>query len=357
MNLHSLLGVVLLAATAAMPLAAQEFLGQSRPTMHVLSVGIEDYANPALAQTNAVRDARAFADSMRALGDGLFNVQVRVLTGAAATRRAVKAAMDSVRTASSPDDVLVFYYRGLSSSRFLVLADTVPLPPPPSAPGAQPPAYFEARLLRASVLGEWLTVVSAQHQLLVLESPDGAGFFHAARELLAAPEGALRATRDLMVLATPGAPSGVLTAALLESLGEERRHATVALGSTLAQRVIDKLDAPIVVHQAGADVVLGAARTAAAVATAQALRDFTPWSACATACPIIELLVVENGHTLVGRTRRLAADALVFVNGRRARREGERLEVELPPAAIKRPVQVRVLNANGTRYESTLGLP
>lgn len=340
-----------------MPLAAQEFLGQGRPTMHVLSVGIEDYANPALRQTGAAHSAHAIADSLRAVAGNLFNVRVRVLAGAMATRAAVLAAMDSVRSEALPSDILVFYYRGLSSARFLVLADSLPLPPPPSTPGAQPPASFEARLLRATVLGDWLTVVPAQQQLLLIESPEGAGFFHAARERLAAPEGALRATRDLLAFATPGTPSGALTVALLESAGEEHRESSVSLGSTLAQRVRDKLDAPIVVHEAGADLVLGSAPTDRARETASALRDATPWPACVSDCARLELIAVENTYTLVGRAQRLPTDAWVFVNGRRARRDGERFEVELPPAALTQPVRVRVVRRDGTRAESTLGLP
>jgi hypothetical protein len=340
-----------------MPLAAQEFLGHGRATMHVLSVGIEDYANPALRQTGAAQGARAVADSLRALAGELFDVRVRVLTGSIATRGAVLAAMDSVRNEALPHDILVFYYRGLSSARFLVLADSLPLPSAPSTPGAQPPASFEARLLRATVLGDWLTAVPAQQQLLVIESPEGAGFFHAARERLAAPEGALRATRDLTALATPGSPTGVLTAVLLESLGEEHREADVSLGSTLTQRVRDRLDAPIVVHEAGADLVLGAAPTAGARETALALRDVTPWSTCVRECPRVELLMVENTYTLVGRVTRLPADAWVFVNGRRARRDGERFEVELPPAALTQPVRVRTVRRDGARAESTLRLP
>jgi hypothetical protein len=356
LTVRSHLGVLLLAATAAMPLAALEFLGgtSSRATMHVLSVGVEDYANRALVQVNAVASAHAFADSMRALGEGLFDVRVRVLAGPAATRQALVAVMDSLRGESRVNDLLVLYYRGLSSSRFLVLADTAPMPRPPATPGAQPPPAFEARLLRASFFGEWLALMPARQMLLVLESPDAAGFFHAARESLAAPEGALRATRDLAVLATPGSPSGVLTTAVLSSLGEERRAQTITLGSTLAQRVLDKLDAPIVVHQAGADVVLGAAPTAHARVIAAAVRDTMPWIACAG--ENLEIVAVANTYTLVGRAKQTAGDAMLFVNGRRARREGERFEVELPPAALERPVQVRVLTANGTRCESTLGL-
>lgn len=350
---------MLLAATA-LPLAAQE----QRPTLHAVSIGIEDYGSAALRQGGADVDALRVLGALGGLARPFYTMRAYGLSGASATRAAVMAVLDSVQRVAEPDDFVALYFRGLGGPRFLVLADSMPMPSAPTAPGEQAPASFEARLLRADALASWLLAVQSRQILLVLEAPEASSYFHAIRERLAAPPSAVRAVKDLAALATPGAPSalmfssgetGVLTAALLESLDEERDARGLALFSTLLPRVVYRLDAPIVVHEAGADLVLGA--TPALRPVGDALRDSTRWESCTRDCPTLALDRVENNYTLVGRAEGLEPNAKLFVNGRRARRQGSRFEVELPPAALRGELSLRVLRNDFPHFEERLRLP
>lgn len=343
-------------------------LDAQRPAMHVLSVGIEDYRDPQLLQRGAEADARAVVDSIAAISAPMYDLRSTMLLGAAATRDAVVAALDSLRARARPQDIVVLYYRGIGSSRFLVLADSLPLPPPPSAPGQAPPVSFERRLLRPDVLGRWMAALPTRQQLVVLDTPDGPGFFQELREYFAAPAGSLRAPRDLMVLAAPGVPvlvedaagqpHSALGAGFLAALGAERREALIRLSSAIAARVLQGLNDPVMVYESGSDLVLGAASQALAQANAAAIRDSMPWSAeCAASCPTIAVTGIQQVVTLVGTVTGLPEGARMFVNGRRVRFDASRFEVELPPAAMRLPLRIRVLLPDGTRYETTRTLP
>jgi hypothetical protein len=336
----------------------------ARPTLHLVTIGIEHYGSSALRQSGAEADTRRVAESLAGVATPFYRLIVHRLAGGAATRSAVMATLDSVREKAAESDLVMLYYRGLGGPRFLVLADSQAMPGSPSAPGAAPPAAFEARLLRPEALADWLLSLRTRQLFLVLEAPEAASYFHTMRERLAAPEGATRATKDLVALATPGVPtaldfasgpSGVLTAAVTESLDEEREARGLSLVSRLLPRVLYKLDAPIVVHEAGAELVLGAAHDAAAAA--DALRDDTPWAACSVECPTIRIERVDGCCTLVGDASSLARSAQLFVNGRLARRDGMRFAVELPPAALRTELTLRVLHADHRRYEFTQRLP
>lgn len=335
-----------------------------RPTMHLVSIGVEHYGSAALRQSGAEADTRRIAESLAAVATPFYRLVVHRLAGEAATRAAVMATLDSVREQADASDLVMLYYRGLGAPRFLVLADSLAMPGAPNVAGALPPAAFEARLLRPEALADWLLGLRTRQLLLVLEAPEAASYFHTMRERLAAPDGATRATKDLVALATPGmptalgfasGPSGVLTAAITESLEEERESRGLSLVSRLLPRVLYKLDAPIVVHEAGAELVLGA--DGDALAAADALRDDAPWAACSGECPSIRLERVDGCCTLVGDASSLARSAQLFVNDRLARRDGSRFAVELPPAALRQEVVMRVLRADFSRYELKQRLP
>lgn len=339
----------------------------ARSTLHLLSVGISAYGDAAVDQPGAEAFAQALHDSLMVIAGAYHEVRARRLPGPAATREAVMAALDSIATEIQPGDVFILGYRGLAAPRFLVLADSQPLPPPPASPGAAPPASFEGRLLRADVLGPWLAALRTRRIVLVFDAPTGASYFENLREHLAAPPGARVATRDLTAFASPGLPVQVaggdapLTAlglALLQALGDEHRDAPIRLASALATRVLERLDYPVMVHQAGADIVLGSSAAPMALANAAALDDSLPWtSTCGAQCPLIEPVGVQQVITLYGRAERLPLGARLWVNGRRARIAGESFEVELPPAALREPLRIRALLPDGSRFESVRRLP
>lgn len=359
--------LALMGACAGSP-APVQVSAVAAPRLHILTVGIDDYLDPALVQAGAEADAVAFADSLRALARGAFEVVETRLLGAEATRDALAAALAAVAATADSADVFAFYFRGLGGPRFLVLADSLPMPPPPRAPGAVPPASFERRIVRSDALGGWLMALRPRAQLLVLDAPDAANFFHEMRPVLAGPPGGAVPARDLTAMAMHGPPievagadgrvHGVLTESLLHALGVERDSALVGLASSVALRVLGRLDHPVMVHQAGGDVVLGAREGAAGRGAAMAMRSAVPWAGtCGDDCPRIALLRVENTYTLVGRAEGLPDGALLFVNGRRARLTADRFEVELPPAAMRAEMRVRTLAPNGSRFEALVRLP
>ena len=360
---HSLLALL---AAAALPLAAQE-RQEPQHRLFILGVAVASYGDAALDQHGALETARAVHDSLIAVAGGFYATHGRLILGAGATQPALRAALDSIAAEIRPGDMFAFYFRGLAAPRFLVLADSHPLPPPPASPSETPPPQFERRLLRSEAFADWLAALPTRAQLLVLDAPAGASYFESLRVALAPPAGARVATRDLTAFATPGGPGMVAGAAhpatalglaLLQSLSEERRDAPIRLASALANRVLERLDYPVMVHQAGADLVLGASASPLALANATALTDTMPWTSdCASRCPEVVPVGVQQSITLYGRAARLPVGARLWVNGRRARLAGEDFEVELPPAALREPLRIRALLPDGTRYEATGRLP
>lgn len=354
--------VLALLVAAALPLAAQE----SR-TLHYVGIAVESYGNPAVEQAGGIATAQALRDSLFQVAGPFYTTRARLLLGAAATRARVLATLDSVAREIAPGDLLVLYYRGLASPRFLVLADSAPLPPPPRSAGEAAPVELERRALRSELLGAWLAALPARAQLIVLDAPAGAEFFNGLRPQLVAAPGALRATRDLTAFASPGMPTlrrgeaGVqtlLAGALLQALGDERRDAPVRLASAISNRLLELLDEPVMVHEAGADLVLGTSGSALAMANASALSDSLPWqSSCGTQCPRFTVQGLRQSITVFGGHERLPLGGRMFVNGRRARLTDDSFEVELPPAAARATLQLRVLLPDGTRYETTGRVP
>jgi hypothetical protein len=319
-----------------------------RPVLHLVSVAIAQYAAPAAPQPGALESARALRDSLRTVAGDVYELRVHALAGSAATGPAVRALLDTIARTVRASDQLVLYFRGAGSDDALHLADGGTLPP--------------------NVLGGWLAKLRTRTQFVVIDAADGAAYVHAMREKLRAPREAVRAARDLTALAAPGAPVLVndlrgrtqtaLGAELLRALGDERRESRVVLASSVATRVLERMDTPVMVYQSGRDLVLGARREAAAREDALAIRDTTPWrTTCGAACPMISVAAVEQRITLVGRAPDLSPDALVFVNGRRVRWMGSRFEVELPPGALRLPLRVRALLPDGSRLEQELPPP
>ncbi len=328
----------------------------------MLSIGIEDYHDAELRQHGALANAQAVLDSLIAVNDGFYLERSRLLLGPAATAPALRAAMQATAAGMRPGDLFVLYFRGLSSPRFLVLADTARLPAAPSAAGASAPPELEARVLRADSLGRWLAALPTRQQLVIIDAPQGAAFFQGVQARLTTPAGARRASRDILAIASPswpvpavdaqGSPHTALGLGLLRALSAERRQAPIRLGSALATRLLESLDDPVMIYEAGADLVLGASRQPLARANANALRDSLPWTSnCGGPLPVLPLQDVRNTITLVGSAAGLPAGARLFVNGRRARFLGEQFEVELPPGALQDSLRLRVLLPDGCRAE------
>jgi uncharacterized caspase-like protein len=79
----------------------------------VLAIGVDRYANPALALRFAVADAEAVAETLRAGAEPLFReVRVTMLRDAEATRRGVLDALAAAADEATPGDTFILYIAG-----------------------------------------------------------------------------------------------------------------------------------------------------------------------------------------------------------------------------------------------------
>ncbi len=82
----------------------------SRPKLHVVAIGIGDYANPSLELSYPPNDVRTLVETIRERSGGLFaDVDTATLLDASADKAAIERILD---TPASPHDVLVVYYSG-----------------------------------------------------------------------------------------------------------------------------------------------------------------------------------------------------------------------------------------------------
>ena len=81
-----------------------------RPKLHVVAIGIGDYANPSLELSYPPHDVRTFVETIREGSGGLFaDVDTETLLDASAEKSAIERVLDAP---TSPHDVLVVYYSG-----------------------------------------------------------------------------------------------------------------------------------------------------------------------------------------------------------------------------------------------------
>ena len=83
------------------------------PALHVLAVGVNDYADGRLALKYAAADARAFAEAIGAAGKGLFSaVTVTTLLDTQVTEAQLDTAFTTIGDAVKPQDVFIFFLAG-----------------------------------------------------------------------------------------------------------------------------------------------------------------------------------------------------------------------------------------------------
>jgi WD40 repeat protein len=103
-------------ASAAVAVEVPVATAADRPTLHVISVGIDAYPQKAFQLKCAVSDARGLAEAFGrhcAGPDNLFGAaKVKPLLDSEATRAAVLGALKDVRQAVKPGDLLVFSFAG-----------------------------------------------------------------------------------------------------------------------------------------------------------------------------------------------------------------------------------------------------
>ena len=83
------------------------------PALHVLAVGVNDYADGRLQLKYAAADAQAFADAMKKAGTGLYSrVDVVTLLDADVTEAKLDAAFTALGERAKPQDVFLFFLAG-----------------------------------------------------------------------------------------------------------------------------------------------------------------------------------------------------------------------------------------------------
>jgi WD40 repeat protein len=83
---------------------------------YLVSIGINEYRNPALDLNYAKADAEAFSQIIRERGSALFKkVEIHQLFDTEATKTNILSLMDELSRIVKPEDVLLFYYAGHGS--------------------------------------------------------------------------------------------------------------------------------------------------------------------------------------------------------------------------------------------------
>jgi uncharacterized caspase-like protein len=84
-----------------------------RPRMFVIAIGVSDYVMPDWKLQFAAKDARAFADAIKAAASGIYaDVQVRLVPQEQATRAGIAAAFAEIKGVVKASDVFVLFVAG-----------------------------------------------------------------------------------------------------------------------------------------------------------------------------------------------------------------------------------------------------
>ena len=93
--------------------AALKQLGERRPTLYLLAVGVSQYADTAFNLGLAAKDARDFAAKLQAQ-EGVYykKVEARVLVDQQATRAAMLQGLRWLQNVTTPDDIAILFIAG-----------------------------------------------------------------------------------------------------------------------------------------------------------------------------------------------------------------------------------------------------
>src|SRR6266511_656736 len=148
-----------------------------RPALHVIAVGIDDYA-PGPLLHGAVADATAFVDALTEFGKPLFDIDPIRLPDHQATREAVAGAVLRVVRTARPEDLFVFHFSGngvelpSDSQPFLMLSGAF------ARDGTVDTAAVRRSGITPRQLRTWLAALPCRNQLIVIDAAYGADFFN-----------------------------------------------------------------------------------------------------------------------------------------------------------------------------------
>lgn len=217
------------------------------PALHVLAVGVNDYADGRLQLKYAAADAQAFANAMKKAGAGLFSsVDAVTLLDADVTDAKLDAAFTAMAEKVKPQDVFLFFLAGHGKT---VEGKYYFIPQDFRFQGDDP--------IRAGGIGqdrwqEWASRVRAKKSVMIYDTCEsgsltGSRSVDAAMAQTAAVERLTRAMgRTILSASTDDAPAlegyqghGVMTWAMLDALGSGDLNGNATLEVTELASYLD----------------------------------------------------------------------------------------------------------------------
>lgn len=198
------------------------------PSLHVLAVGVNDYADGRLQLKYAAADAKAFASAMEKAGAGLFkSVDVVTLLDADVTEAKLDAAFTAMGAQAKSQDVFVFFLAGHGKT---IEGKYYFIPQDFRFDGEDP---IRAHGINQDRWQEWASRIKAKKSVMIYDTCEsgsltGSRSVDAAMAQSAAVERLTRAMgRTILSASTDDAPAlegyqghGVMTWAMLDALGQ-----------------------------------------------------------------------------------------------------------------------------------------
>lgn len=217
------------------------------PSLYVMAVGVNDYADGRLKLKYAANDARAFGEAMRKAGTGLFkSVEVVTLLDADVTGPKLDAAFEALAQKVQPQDVFLFFLAGHGKT---VEGKYYFIPQDFRFEGEDP---FRDHGIDQDRWQEWAARVRAKKSVLIYDTCEsgsltGTRSVDAAMAQSAAVERLTRAMgRTVLSASTDDAPAlegyrghGVMTWAMLDAMGSADTNGNATIEVTELANYLD----------------------------------------------------------------------------------------------------------------------
>ncbi len=149
------------------------YKGQVIPTssLHVISIGINEYKNNRYNLNYAYADAQSFVDQIKQVGKKIYKaINVYEVYNEEATKEGIMELFQQVSAKAQPEDVLIFYYAGhgtlddesSNQEYYIVPTDVTQL--------YGDPEQLANKAVSSTELKEQLAGISAQKQMLLLDA-------------------------------------------------------------------------------------------------------------------------------------------------------------------------------------------
>ena len=219
------------------------------PALHVMAVGVNDYADGRLTLKYAAADARAFGDAIARAGAGVFgSVDVVTLLDGQVTDAGLDAAFRAMSLRVKPQDVFVFFLAGhgktLDGAYYFIPADF-------SFSGDDP---VRTHGISQDRWQEWMAGIKARKSVMIYDTCESGSVTEtrsvdAALAQSAAVSRLTRAMgRTVLSASTDDAPAlegyqghGVMTYALLQALGEGDANGNATIEVTELAGFLDRV--------------------------------------------------------------------------------------------------------------------